>query len=418
MGAIWFWLAAAGMTLGVTALLLLALWRGRAAAEGAEPAAAFDLRVYRDQLREVDRDVARGVIGPEDAERLRTEIARRVLEADRALKAAGGRAAMPQGARLAAAAGIAAILLAGSFLTYRSLGAPGYPDLPLAARIDAADRLRDSRPRQDAAEAQHRAAALPPGLEAPDPRHVELVTRLREVVAQRPDDLRGQELLARNEAALGNYDAARRAQAQVIALKGPAATVVDHATHAELMILATGGYVSPEAEAALAEVLRRDPSNGFARYYTGLMFAQVGRFDMAFRVWRPLVSDSRAEDPWTAALRAQVEQVAARAGVDYTMPPIPTGPRGPSAEQVEAAGELTPEARLEMVRAMVAGLNERLAAEGGSADDWARLIRAYGVLGDRGAARAIWAEAAVLFAAEPGALLLVQAAARDAGVSE
>ncbi|MEY3307650.1 MAG: c-type cytochrome biosis protein CcmI, partial [Pseudomonadota bacterium] len=77
-----FWIAAAGIGLAVTALLLLALLRGRA---GDEPAAAYDLRVYRDQLREVDRDLARGVIAPADAERLRTEVARRVLEADRAL---------------------------------------------------------------------------------------------------------------------------------------------------------------------------------------------------------------------------------------------------------------------------------------------------------------------------------------------
>ena len=69
-----FWIAAAGIGLAVTALLLLALLRGRT--EDA-PAAAYDLRVYRDQLREVDRDLARGVIAPADAERLRTEVAGR-----------------------------------------------------------------------------------------------------------------------------------------------------------------------------------------------------------------------------------------------------------------------------------------------------------------------------------------------------
>lgn len=53
---------------------------------GAEPAAAFDLRVYRDQLREVRRDLERGVIDPADAERLRVEIGRKVLAADRALE--------------------------------------------------------------------------------------------------------------------------------------------------------------------------------------------------------------------------------------------------------------------------------------------------------------------------------------------
>jgi len=49
-GIMGFWIAAGGMGLAVTALLLLALLRGRS---GDTPAAAYDLRVYRDQLREV-----------------------------------------------------------------------------------------------------------------------------------------------------------------------------------------------------------------------------------------------------------------------------------------------------------------------------------------------------------------------------
>jgi cytochrome c-type biogenesis protein CcmH len=47
--------------------------------------------------------------------------------------------------------------------------------------------------------------------------------RLRTTVAERPDDVQGQRLLARNEAALGNYAAARAAQERVVALLGEAA---------------------------------------------------------------------------------------------------------------------------------------------------------------------------------------------------
>ena len=79
-----FWLIAAALALAVAAILYMAF---RRAGRQGEPAAAFDLRVYRDQLAEVDRDLARGVIAAEDAERMRTEISHRVLEADRALTA-------------------------------------------------------------------------------------------------------------------------------------------------------------------------------------------------------------------------------------------------------------------------------------------------------------------------------------------
>ena len=59
------------------------------------------------------------------------------------------------------------------------------------------------------------------------------------------------------------------AQRTVIALKGEAATGEDHAALAEVMILAAGGYVSPEAEAELTAALQRDPLNGTATYYAG-----------------------------------------------------------------------------------------------------------------------------------------------------
>ena len=78
-----FWIAAAGMALAVLAVLAAALRVGAGAglAGGGE-----DQRVYRHQLHEIDRDRQRGVIAGDEAERLRAEVARRLLEADRAVK--------------------------------------------------------------------------------------------------------------------------------------------------------------------------------------------------------------------------------------------------------------------------------------------------------------------------------------------
>ncbi len=91
--------------------------------------------------------------------------------------------------------------------------------------------------------------------------------------------------------------------------------------------MAAGGYVSPEAEAALSEVLRREPSNGRARYYTGLLYAQTGRPDLAFRVWRPLLEDSGRG----CALGAPDPRPDRRAGADggRRLPAAP-GHRGPA----------------------------------------------------------------------------------------
>lgn len=408
-----FWAAAVAMAAAVAGLLTLAMLRARAAAE---PAAAYDLRVYRDQMAEIDRDLARGVIAPEEAERLRAEIGRRLLDADRALARATATPGGTAGGRgLALAVGLA--VLAGGGALYLRVGAPGYPDLPLARRLELAEERRASRPTQAEAE-----AALPPApATAPaDPRFLELMDRLRATVAERPDDLRGLDLLARNEAALGNYAAARDAQAHAVAVKGDQATAEDLAALAELMILAAGGLVTAETEAVLQRALTIDPRNGTARYYSGLMLVQLGRYDLAFRLWRALLEESPPDAPWTPPIRARIEEVAARAGVDYTPPAPPGAPagRGPSAEDMAAAADMTEEDRQAMIRGMVEGLAERLATEGGGAPDWARLIGALGVLGDTDRARAIWAEAQGVFADRPEDLAAVRAAARQAGVAE
>ena len=79
-----FWMVAGLLALLIGAALVLAAWRKR---DESDPAAAYDLQVYRDQLREIDKDLAKGVLSEDEAERTRTEVARRVLEADRALHA-------------------------------------------------------------------------------------------------------------------------------------------------------------------------------------------------------------------------------------------------------------------------------------------------------------------------------------------
>ena len=296
-----FWIVAALIALAVTGLVALALLRGGAAEE---PTAAYDLRVYRDQLKEIDRDLARGIIPPEDAERMKTEVSRRVLEADRALARATTAGREEPRAALALALGLAVLAAGGAFLIYQRIGAPGYPDLPLASRIAMAEDSLASRPTQaEAEQAARDGMGPPPEL---DPRFAELMERLRQVVSERPNDIQGLALLARNEAATGNPAAGAAAQRRIVALKGPEATAQDYAALADLMVLAAGGLVTPEAEAVINEVLARDGQNGTARYYVGLMLAQNGRPDQAFRVWKGLLDTSDTSAPWVPVILQQM----------------------------------------------------------------------------------------------------------------
>ena len=408
-----FWLITIALALGSCALLALALWRGHL---GGRPAAEFDLRVYRDQLFEVERDIERGVIKGDDAERVLTEISRRILTADKALQDESVNVRSPKAARFVAIGGLAAVLIGGSFALYRDLGAPGYGDLALSTRIEAAADARASRPDQATAE-----ASLPPFVIAPDTpeTYAELIVKLREAVEKRPEDLQGATLLATHEMRLGNAVAAHAAQADAIRLKGAAVSAEDYATYADMLIIAAGGYVSPEAEGALARVLRFDPKNGVARYYSGLMMMQVGRPDVAFRAWAQLLQDSGGNEGWVAPIREQIEDLAFRAGVKYKLPPAKdTSLTGPSVEDIENAETMSEEERTEMIRGMVDRLSDRLATTGGSAEEWARLIGALGVLGEADQAALIWQNAKDVFADRPDDLAIVRGAARQLGITQ
>jgi cytochrome c-type biogenesis protein CcmH len=396
-----FWLVCAVMTLGVTALVVTPMLRPIAAGDD-NP----DIAIYRAQLDEIDRDLERDLLAPDEAERARTEIARRLLAANKEARPATGITAPTRAAPvviLVAAAGL-------TFGLYQSLGAPGYGDLPLNARLAASDEMRANRPDQAALEA---AAPTPPPVDLPDD-YVNAIAQLRIIAPTRPDDLEAWSRLAFHEVELRNYASAADAQEHVIRLKGDAAELLDYQRLLDLTVVAAGGMISPEAEVLIRDILDRDNGSIAARYYLGALYNQTDRPDLALRFWREIIENGDPNNFHVASARAQVADAAFRAGVEYAVPEA----RGPSPEQMDAASDMSAEDRDAMIGNMVAGLAERLATEGGPAQDWARLIRAYGVLGDLDAARAVWTEAQQVFVSSMRGMEILTNAARDAGVLE
>lgn len=410
-----FWITAAALSLITAAFFAQALIR-RTPQESSP--AAYDLSVYRDQLKEVDRDLARGVISGDDAERMRTEISRRILTADAQLQSQGNPEAQNSSKSKLAAALLGLFVIGASGGLYAWLGTPGFRDMPLALRLDMIDAAMANRPTQEDMEA--RIPASPPIEVAEE--FAQLMTQLRAAVADNPDDLQGQTLLVRNEANLGNLKAAYAAQERVISIKGGEVTADDFFLHANLMIAAAQEYISPKAEASLRAGLERDPQNLLGRYYYGLMMWQGGRPDVTFHTWDRVLRQSPPEAPWVAPIRGAIQDLAWYAGVEYVVPePSGNGApglAGPTAEDVEAAQELTVEERLAMIEGMVAQLSDRLATEGGTAEEWAQLISAYGAMGDTARALVIWEEAKEVFADTPEDLEFIRARAARAGIME
>ncbi|SEW02599.1 cytochrome c-type biogenesis protein CcmH [Cognatiyoonia koreensis] len=396
-----FWITCVVMTLLVGSYVALPLLRQRRDTEQAP-----DVAIYKAQLAEIDKDVARDLLEPDEAERARLEVSRRLLAASKASHETGhASAGTNKFLALVIVAGLGAVGIG----VYWVIGAPGEPDQPLAQRHAIAAEMRENRPSQTELAA---AAPEPPQVEASDA-YLESIAQLRAIVPTRPDDLQGWELLAFHETQLRNYSAAVAAQERVIALRGDDLAVADLILLTDLMVAAADGIVSPEAEVIARQIVDLDPGSVAGRYYIGSMHNQNARPDIAFRLWRPLVESG--EDSFHIALaRAQIENAAARAGVDYTAP----ASVGPDLAQIAAAEDMTEEERQAMVGNMVAGLADRLATQGGPPSDWARLITAYGVLGDTENAGLIWLEAQQVFGSNEEAMDVLRAAAVSAGVAE
>src|SRR5579883_1055561 len=120
-------LALGVMTVAVVGTIVVPLMRS---ARAAPDRAQFDRAVYRDQLKELERDEARGLIEAAQARTARLEIERRLLAADAMPETAAPRGA---GSPMLAVA-LALLMPVAAAILYLALGAPGVPDQPWAYR--------------------------------------------------------------------------------------------------------------------------------------------------------------------------------------------------------------------------------------------------------------------------------------------
>ncbi|MEL6794612.1 MAG: tetratricopeptide repeat protein, partial [Pseudomonadota bacterium] len=217
-----------------------------------------------------------------------------------------------------------------------------------------------------------------------------------------PDDEQGVFLYARSLMNLGRFADAWPQFEKLIDLRDDRVEADVYAGYSEAMILAAGGYISPEAEDALLQVLKREPTNPSARYYLGHLHAQAGDPQLAESVWVTLLQESPPGAPWVQPIRAELNRLG-------------LGPRGgdglpgPTQDELAAAQNIPPQDQQAMVADMVNRLAERLATEGGSVAEWRRLIRSYSVLGDGAKAQEAMANARAAFANDPAALAALDA---------
>ena len=384
------WLAYAGLTL---LCVMVLIWPAFRSAGILTSELEADQAVYQAQLKEVDRDLADGLLTVDQAETARMDIRRRMLAAARRqTEETTGEAPM---LRMGTVTGVAVLVPFTALAVYLTIGSPGMPGVPVEER---------------------RAEALNEAMDHPDQADMnvlieQLVDRLRED----PNSTEGWVLLARSYRQMNRDSEAAAAYRRALATGASDPNVF--AEFGETVMASNGGTLTPEAENAFWAVLDLDRDDPRARFYIGMAAAQSGKVEDAIAIWRDLTASAPAGALWLDMVREQMRDIAMSAGVmpmmvtprhplDDSAPVVPQVDRPSPVPNVATNADTTaPEAddedfrpdvsslagrfsrdQLEMIQEMVGGLEARMEFGEEDYDGWMQLARSYGVLGDSGKA--------------------------------
>lgn len=411
------WIGFAAVTAAVVAALVRPLFAP--GAEALDPAAA-DMAVYRDQLAEIEADLARGAIGPVEAEAARAEVARRLLARAEGSRAAGPanpaqQPAHPSVPRPALSAGyaLAAFVPIASIALYLVLGSPALPGRPHEARLKT--------PAEQASVD-------------------DLVAKVEARLRDNPDDGAGWDVLAPVYMMQERHAEAANAYARALRLLGE--TPKRLAGLAESNVLAGNGIVNETARLAFERLKALDPGGMEPRFWLALAKEQDGQLEAAAKEYRALLAEAPPGAAWKETVEDRLAAVlgqprpnrpaseaaaaaaAAAGSAQGAPPPAPVkGPagqtpagRGPSADDMAAAAQMTPDQRTAMIQSMVDGLAARLKSNGNDLGGWLQLVRAYTVMGRRGDALAALTAARRQFEGQGASIGELDALARSLGL--
>ena len=252
-----FWTLAGLMTALALGFVLVPLLRARP--PGGPSATEANLEALRGQRRELEADIASGVVAADSREQVLDELVRRA-DAD---LAASPPAVVPDRGKPWIAAAIAGLgIPALAFGLYLAIGAP----VALDPRVAKAT-----------------------GSETMDQKSVEeLVAKLAVKVRERPDDARGWELLARSTAALGRFEESAKAYEHLAGMVPNDAQVL--ADYADALGMAQGQKLAGKPFELVKKSLAIDPANKKALALAATASMELGRNREAISYWERLAA--------------------------------------------------------------------------------------------------------------------------------
>jgi cytochrome c-type biogenesis protein CcmH len=373
-----FWIAIALLTAITLFLLAAPLWR-KPKAEGIR--AEYDLNVFKDQLKELERDVERGMISESEAETARIEVQRRLLGADEARKADHATAQGLSKTSIVVSGFVAIGIILGSLALYAKLGQPGYPDMPYASRD-----IENERQQVDTK-----------GM-------AEGIVLLKKRLETDPTDIDSWVLLGRTLRTVGRVEEALDAYRGALKYSDRHPDIL--ADFAEAKIYVNQGEVDAETVDSLKDSLQQDPAQMKALFYMGYAQLRKEDFKGSIQTWTDLLAIAPKTAVWIPQVQEQIAIAAKAGGLDSAdfkpsaqarvlakqlklewesqtpaQPQESTAP-GPSSEDVKNAAEMSDEDRQSMIKTMVDRLAAKLKENPDDLAGWKRLLRAYQVMGD------------------------------------
>jgi len=281
-----FWIVAALFIAVALAFLLPPLLR-RSAAGGVSGNAA-NISVYRDQVAELENDLVRGTILPDQHAQAKAELERRMLEDVGAEAADASPRSVPKtGGGWIVAIVLAVALPAATVALYQWLGTPAAlkPEVRLGMTEEEAAERR---------------------------KMLDLTAQLAKKMESRPDDAMGWTMLGRSYLALGKAADAALALGRAALLKPKDAQA--QADFAEALAIAGRGPVSGQALEVANRALAIDPGNQKALALAGTAAFEAKDFAKAIAFWQRLLAQAPPGSEFARAVEGGIAEAKAAMG--------------------------------------------------------------------------------------------------------
>ena len=340
----------------------------------ADPSGRANDAHFRLQLSEIEADLGSGRLAAGEAVAAKAELAREMLRLQKEAATARMRDAGGANVLLPVSVLLVAIM---AFGAYALLGNPNLPSQPLAGRTTEA-------------------AAASMQLE-------DAVKAVEDRLAAHPDDVKGWSVLAPVYMQTRQYPKAEQAFRHILTLNPPTADA--YTDLAESLMAQNGGQGIGEAGDLLHKAVALDPKHVRSRFYLAAEAMRVKEYVSAVQQWTDLIALAQNSDAWLPTAKDGL--AAAEAGRDGK--PLPQSTPAPAAAPAQNPAQNA------AILTMVNGLADRLNKQGGSLDEWTRLVRSEVVLGDLAKAQAAYDSARKAYP-DAGARQDLDALAAQAGL--